>query len=68
MGLFWALQPAPGGREGLRQVMISSETRAKRNYLLSDFETTNVDRETGTSENKKMYVNVHELENIFFQN
>lgn len=43
MGLFWALQPAPGGREGLRQVRISHYTRAKVNYLVSVFENTNVD-------------------------
>lgn len=27
MGLFWSLQPAPGGREGLRQVMRSGSLR-----------------------------------------
>lgn len=33
MGLFWALQPASGAREGLRQVMKRSSLRAAENIV-----------------------------------
>lgn len=36
MGLFWSLQPAPGGREGLRQVMRSASLTGLTNKQLNE--------------------------------
>jgi len=33
MGLFWGMQSAPGGREGLRQVMKTGLLRALQDFL-----------------------------------
>lgn len=40
MGLFWSLQPAPGGRDGLRQVTISGSPRDSPVSLNNSITTT----------------------------
>lgn len=40
MGLFWSLQPAPGGREGLRQVTISGSLKGSPVSLNNSITTT----------------------------